>query len=61
MTYIIVVKKTTELVLLFHKKTTNLIFLWPNMGQLTFKVLKSKKKEYSVLCFIVKNNEIEEI
>ena len=26
-------KKTTELVLLFHKKTSKLVFLWPNMGQ----------------------------
>ena len=26
-------KKTTELVLLFHIKTTKLVFLWPNMSQ----------------------------
>ena len=32
-------KKTTELVLLFHKKTTELVFPWPNMGQKCFKVL----------------------
>ena len=25
----------------FHKSTTKLVFLWPNMGQLCFKVLKS--------------------
>ena len=37
--YNIVSKKTTELVLLFHKKTTKLLFLWPNMDQKRFKVL----------------------
>ena len=30
---IIVAKKTTELVLLFHKKTTKLVFIWFNMNQ----------------------------
>ena len=35
----IVAKKTTELVLLFHKKTTKLVFFWPNMSQNSFKVL----------------------
>ena len=30
---IILAKKTTELVLHFHKKTTKLVFLWPNVGQ----------------------------
>ena len=35
----IVAKKTTELVLLFHKKTTKLFFLVPNMGQKNIKVL----------------------
>ena len=35
----IVAKKTTELVLIFHKKTTKIVFLWPNMGQLGFNVL----------------------
>ena len=29
----IVAKKTTELVLLFHKKATKLVFLRPNMSQ----------------------------
>ena len=38
----IVAKKTTELVLLLHKKTTKLVFLWLNMGQKSFKVLKPK-------------------
>ena len=38
----IVAKKTTELVLLFHKKTTKLVFLWPDMSQKSFKVLKTK-------------------
>ena len=32
-------KKTTELVLLFYKKTTKLVFFCPNIGQLCFKVL----------------------
>ena len=35
----IVTKKTTELVLLFHKNITKLVFHWPNMGQKSFKVL----------------------
>ena len=30
---IILDKKTTELVLLFHKNITKQVFLWPNMGQ----------------------------
>ena len=32
-------KKTTELVLLFYKNITKLIFLWLNMDQKNFKVL----------------------
>ena len=36
---IIMAKKTTGLVLLFHKNITKLIFLWLNMGQTGFKVL----------------------
>ena len=32
-------KKTTELVRLFHKNITKLVFLWPNMSQKSFKVL----------------------
>ena len=35
----IAAKKTTELVLLFHKKIIKLVFLQPNMGQMCFKVL----------------------
>ena len=35
----IVTKKTTEL-LLFHKNTTKLVLLWPNMSQKIMKVLK---------------------
>ena len=35
----IVTKKTTELVLLFHKNITKLVFLWPNMSQKNIKVL----------------------
>ena len=30
---IILAKKTTELVLRFHKNITKLVFLWPNMSQ----------------------------
>ena len=36
----IVAKKTTELVHLFHKNITQLVFLWPNKDQKSFKVLK---------------------
>ena len=36
----IVANNTTELVLLFHKKTTKLDFLWSNMAQKNFKVLR---------------------
>ena len=41
---IILDKKTTELVLLFHKNITKLVFLWPNMSQKCFKVLNLKHK-----------------
>ena len=34
-----VAQKTSEVIVLFHKKTTKLDFLWPNIGQLCFKVL----------------------
>ena len=37
----IIVKKTTEHILLFHKKTTKLDFLWPNMGQKKHKSINS--------------------
>ena len=36
---IILAKETTELVLLFHKKTIKLVFLYPNMSQKNIKVL----------------------
>ena len=39
---IILAKKTTEIVLLFHKNTTKLVFLWPNMGQKCIKMLSIK-------------------
>ena len=45
----IVAKKTTELVLLFHKKTTKLVFLWPNIDQKCFKVLSVKDKIDKIL------------
>ena len=32
-------KKTTELVLVFYKKKSKLVFLWPNIGQKSIKVL----------------------
>ena len=35
----IVAKKTTELFLRFHKKTTKLVLIWPNIGQLCLEVL----------------------
>ena len=38
---IILAKKTTELVLIFHKKKTKSIFLWPNMGQKSIKVVNN--------------------
>ena len=34
-------KNTTELILLFHKKTNKLVFLCPNMGQKSIKVLNT--------------------
>ena len=36
---IIVAKKTTELVFLFHKNTTKLVFPWPNISKKNIKVL----------------------
>ena len=36
---ILLAKKTTELVLLFHKNITDLVFLRLNVGQKSFKVL----------------------
>ena len=36
---IILAKKTTELVLLFQKNITKLVFLWPNLSQKCFKEL----------------------
>ena len=36
---IILAKKTTELVLLFNKNITNLVFLWPNNELKSFKML----------------------
>ena len=41
---IIMAKETTELILLFYKNITKLVFLWPNMGQKSFKVLSNRKK-----------------
>ena len=36
---IILAERTTEHVLLFHKKITKLVFLWPNMDQKSLRVL----------------------
>ena len=36
---IILAKKTTELVLFFHKNITKLVFLWPNTDQKCSKML----------------------
>ena len=38
----IVAKKTTELMVLFHKKKTKIVFIWPSMDQLCLKVLKNR-------------------
>ena len=57
---IILAIKTTELVLFFHRKTTKLVFLWPNISQKSFKVLRKtmqhfknfnciKNKKYSLI------------
>ena len=45
----IVAKKTTEIVLLFHKKTTKLVFLWPNMGQKHESVI-------TIVCKVMEND-----
>ena len=42
---IILSKKTTELVLLSHKKTTKLVFLWPILGQKSIKVIIVKSQD----------------
>ena len=47
---IILAKKTTELVLFFHKKTIKLVLLWPNMDQLCFKALIGTN--VPIYCFI---------
>ena len=50
-------KKTTELVLLFPKNITKLVFLWPNMGQKSFKVLRGQCRYYremAVHCYVNK-------
>ena len=49
----IVAKKTTELVHLFHKNKTKLVFLWPNMSQKSFKVL--------VTTLLSKTNTVHEL
>ena len=41
----IMTKNTTEFVLLIHKNTTKLVFLWLNMGQNSIKVLRNKQKK----------------
>ena len=56
---IILDKHTTELVLLFHKKTTKLDFLWPNMSQKSTKVLTYLRiyfytSEFSIYIYITK-------
>ena len=40
----IVAKQSPKLVLLLHKKTTKQVFLWPNIGQKSIKVLKFVEK-----------------
>ena len=41
---IILAKKTTELVLLFHENINNLDFLWPNIGQKKLQTVNSNNK-----------------
>ena len=42
----VVAKEATELVVIFHKKTTKLVYLWPNIGQLinTNKLINTRRK-----------------
>ena len=50
----IVTKKTTELVLRFHKKTTKLVFLWPNISKTSIRVLiKRTFLFYTDISFII--------
>ena len=48
-------KNTTELVLLFHKNIPKLVFLWPNVGQESFK--KLKESSHFIDSFISSNKE----
>ena len=52
----IVAKKTTELVLLLHKKINKLVFLRPNICQLCFKVLKKVKHSETISKYQFKIN-----
>ena len=54
---IVLAKKTTELILLFHKNITKLVFLWPNMGQKSFKVL-SERYYYTYLYYLDKKYQL---
>ena len=43
---------TTELVLLFHKNITKLVFLWSNKSQKSFKVLRAYRGLKKILYFL---------
>ena len=46
-------KKTTELVLFFHKNITKLVFLWPNMSQKKLESDKKKSRKYYIIIIII--------
>ena len=50
---IVLAKKTTEFVLLFHKHITKLILLWHKMGQRSFKVLSKYRIKQVILSDLV--------
>ena len=54
----IVAKKTTELLLFFHKKRTKLVFLWLNMGQKSIKLSVFKFKLQHKLLHLFGGEEI---
>ena len=49
-------KKTTEIVLLFHKKTTRLVFLWPNIIQKNIKELTCNFEYFWIIGWNVNRN-----
>ena len=49
--YNVEAKKTTEFVFFFHKNLIKLVFLWPNMSQKCFKMLKYICEREIYSCF----------